>query len=359
MAYDCFHLVLMVTHRCNLRCTYCYAGAKLPRSMSPEIGRKAIDRAIRSLEPGGILELGFFGGEPLLEANLVGQLLDHALQAAAREGLRLRPGLTTNGTLCTGAAWKVMLREELDLCVSHDGQPEVHNHHRRYPDGRGSSAQVFNTIHRLQHAGRPVRAVMVVRPDTVALLPEGIQWLQDHGMHRIDLTLDVWAPWEPLDLERLEDALIRAADLWWTGLPSYSINWFDEKAAHLTGVPRDSTARCGFGHGEIAVAPSGNLYPCERLIGEDRTDHPLRIPGHAMAGDDFCRSPAPGRSSAACLACAVQAQCGTTCRCNNYVRTGDPRRPDALLCLLDRVCYRETARVLGRLSLTCPTPCAS
>ena len=192
-----------------------------------------------------------------------------------------------------------------------------------------------------------------MNPGNAAFLPEAVQWLRDRGVTRIDLTLDVWAAWQSADVERLEESLIRVADLWQAGLPRHGINWFDEKAAHLARVPIERTARCRFGDGEIAVAPSGNLYPCERLIGEDRHDHPLRLPGHVLEGEDFCGRPvAPGRRDAACAACAIAGQCNTTCRCNNYVRTGDPHRPDALLCLLDRVCCRETARVLSRLCLT-------
>ncbi len=72
-------------------------------------------------------------------------------------------------------------------------------------------------------------------PRSVALLPEGIQWLRDRGVGRIDLTLNVWARWRPADMERLEESLVRAADLWRAGLPECGINWFDEKAAHLAG----------------------------------------------------------------------------------------------------------------------------
>ena len=61
-----FGLVLTVTHACNLRCTYCYAGEKFRRTMPEAIGRRAIERATRSLSAGGRLELSFFGGEPLL-----------------------------------------------------------------------------------------------------------------------------------------------------------------------------------------------------------------------------------------------------------------------------------------------------
>jgi uncharacterized protein len=358
MKYECFHLVLMVTHGCNLQCDYCYTGRKFPRAMTLEVGRAALNRAVRAIRPGGVLELGFFGGEPLLEAELIAELVDYAQEATEPAGIRLRPGLTTNGTLLTASAWKVMMLDGLDLCVSHDGRPETHDRHRRAA-ANGSAEQVMGTIHRVQDAGREVRVVTVVRPDSAASLPEDIQWLRGRNVRRIDLTLDVWAPWERRDAERLEEALVRTADLWQAGLPDCAINWFDEKAAHLMGIPIEPTARCGFGDGEIAVAPSGNLYPCERLIGEDGADHPMRLPGHATDEGDFCRDPAPGRSAAACSACAIQGQCNTTCRCNNYVRTGDIERPDALLCLLDRVCYRETARVLRRLQVARGTPCSS
>jgi uncharacterized protein len=353
MKYECFHLVLMVTHQCNLHCRYCYMGRHFSRAMQRETGEAAIARAVRSVVPGGVLELGFFGGEPLLEASLVAELAGHARRAADESGVRLRLGLTTNGTQAAGAAWDVMTWPDLDLCISHDGLPEVHDRFRRGPDGNGDAWQVIDTFRRLQDAGRSPRAVMVVRPESTVALPDGIHWLRVRGVERIDLTLDVWARWRPEDTVQLERAIVAAADVWRAGLPRLGINWFDEKAAHLAGVPIETTARCGFGNGEIAVAPSGNLYPCERLIGEDGEDQPMRLPGDALAGDDFCRSPAPGRAAEACRTCTVAGQCNTTCRCNNFVRTGNPTRPDALLCLLDRICYRETARVLGRLPLGC------
>lgn len=105
MSYARFHLILMVTHRCNLRCRYCYTGRKLPRSMTREVGRTAIDRAVRSLRPGGVLELGFFGGEPLLAADLVADAMQYARRVADARQIEVRLGLTTNGTVCTGSAW--------------------------------------------------------------------------------------------------------------------------------------------------------------------------------------------------------------------------------------------------------------
>ena len=82
--YDQFGLVLVVNHACNLRCRYCYTGEKYHRSMTESLGRKAIDRALASISPGGVLELGFFGGEPLVEAPLI-----HAALAPVKSLFRL------------------------------------------------------------------------------------------------------------------------------------------------------------------------------------------------------------------------------------------------------------------------------
>jgi uncharacterized protein len=345
--YVVFHLVLMVTHRCNLRCRYCYTGRKFSRTMKSEVGRAAIDCALRSIRPGGVLELGFFGGEPLLEAELVEQLLDYAQQAADAAGIDLRPSLTTNGTATTKAAWRVMLRPELHLGVSHDGLPQIHDRHRRRRDGSGTAFQVSETLRRLQEAGREVTAVMVVRPDNCSVMGEGIRWLRKRGVRSVDLALDVWAAWGPGDIGTLEQALVRVAQLWRAGLPEHRINWFDEKASRLASLKLQPSARCGFGSGEIAVAPSGNLYPCERIVGEDYPGHPFRLAPHVLRCEDFRRPPRAAPQPAACRNCAIEPHCNTACQCNNLIRTGDRARPDALLCSRERVLYQQTARAMG------------
>jgi uncharacterized protein len=346
--YERFGLVLMVTHACNLRCSYCYTGTKTGRPMSPTVGRAAIERAAASIHPGGTLELGFFGGEPLLCSAFVAAMIDLAAQRTARAHVALEVSLTTNGTRTDGEAWAVMTRPGVQITVSHDGLPAAHDRHRRLPDGRGTSQLVQATIRRLLDAGVAVRVMTIVRPDTAESLPEGIAWLFDQGVCHVDLVLDLWTHWSRRGAGRLQRALGRAADVWRAGLPDCSVGWFDEKAARLAGISESPTARCGFGDGEVAVAPSGNLYPCERLIGEDAPGNPMRLPGHALDRGPFHRMAAPSRAAEGCSACAIQGQCQTTCRCSNYVRTGDVRRPDGLLCMLDQVLYRETARALGR-----------
>ncbi len=333
--YQRFGLTLMVTHACNLRCAYCYTGEKLNRAMPVEIGRRAIERAIASIEPGGALDLGFFGGEPLIEATRIQSLIEFAHTCAAARRITVTVNITTNGTRDGDpAAWAVMLRDDVDLVISHDGLPSVHDKHRLEAGGGATSAHVEKTIRRLLENGKLFRVNMVVRPDTVSDLAEGIAYLRSLGVTHTDLSLDLWCNWPPEAIAELEQSLERCGRLWRDGLPNCGINWFDLRAIEIAGIAVEPTARCGFGDGEIAVSPAGGLYPCERLIQEDRPEQPSRLPGHVMAGEDFlCFAPP----------CAVK-NCGLNCRCSNLVRTADAARSDALLERWDLACKRETAR---------------
>ncbi len=350
--YTQFGLVLMVTHACNLRCTYCYTGEKSNKTMPESTGRRAIERAIASMSPGGKLELSFFGGEPLLEAELIGRLIDFARERCLADGKIMALNLTTNATVVTPEAWRIMTLPELDLAISCDGLPEAHDRHRLYTSGRPSSAVVTQTIQRLVDAGRDFHVIVVVRPDTLALLPEGIQFLQKLGARHIEPSLDLWTKWTEADESRLEEIIVRCADVWRDGLPHHSIGWFDEKLAQLAKLKVTATARCGFGMGEIAVAPSGRLYPCERLIGEDRAGDPIALTGNVDdGGADFLSvRPSTPRNDEACTQCAMLSMCNTFCRCSNYVRSGQVSHPDRLLCRWNQKCLLETARVMEQLA---------
>jgi len=365
--YRRFGLTLALTHECNMRCTYCYAGRRRPGVMGERVGRKAIDRAFASLEPGGVVELGFFGGEPALEAALALRLVEHAHERAAERGARLALSMTTNGTVTGASAWALMVRPDMELAVSIDGAPGTHDRHRRFAGGGGggggdTSARVAETVRRLVDIGLRVRAVMVVRPDTLPGLASNIRYLRGLGLEGVDPALDLWAEWTRADVRALEQAVEAAAAAWLEGLPDFGVGWFNAKAARFSFLAAEGDSRrapedcgecgsqCRFGAGEIAVAPSGRLYPCERLIGEDDRGAACALPGHALAGEDFLiySAPAPERAPASrgCAACTAREFCDTTCRCSNLVRTGDAARPDGLLCALNRACLREVAKVI-------------
>jgi uncharacterized protein len=322
--------------------------------MSIPIGRIAIDRAFRSLDTDGHLNLGFFGGEPLLESERILDWMSYARQRADGSAKTVRFNVTTNGTITNDIAWRVMMADELDLAVSFDGTPEIHDRHRRDSQGRGSATQVRTTLRQLIASQRDFHVNVVVRPDNLRELPEGLIYLHDLGVRCVELSLDLWTTWSAVDGCRLETLIHSAAELWAQWLPDFSLNWFDSKVGELACLPMtEETTRCGFGDGEIAVAPSGRLYPCERLIGEDRLDHPLRLSGYVFEGRDFLAySPSPFERCATCASCALIGACDSVCRCSNFVRTGDVNRPDGLLCILNKVAAREVSNALTRTTIS-------
>lgn len=342
-----FGLTLMVNHACNLRCNYCYTGAKFSSPMPTKIGIASINRAFASLSTGGQLDLSFFGGEPLLEAVRILDWMAYSREQAHMTNKKVRFNLTTNGTITSRGALQVMMTDDLDLAVSFDGMPEVHDRHRRDVHGNGSSTLVEQTLRQLIESGRKVRVNMVVRPDTLDQLPDGLIYLHNLGVRHVDLSLDLWTMWAAGDGFRLERAINEAARLWRSWLPEFGLNWFDSKVGDLAALPQThEDTRCGFGDGEIAIAPSGRLYPCERLIGEDRPDHPLRLPGHVLEGRDFLGfAAAPIKTCTACSSCVLHSACDTVCRCSNFIRSGNINRPDGLLCILNKATARAVSEV--------------
>jgi len=258
--------------------------------------------------------------------------------------MRISSVVTTNATVTDSDAWALLTDDLVDVSVSFDGLPDVHDRHRRWASGTGTASTVLATIRGLMLAGKDVGVVTVVRPDTLDRVADGLRYVSDLGVRRVDLSLDLWTDWCDVNGSRLEQAVADAASVWRDRLGDLSVNWFDEKGAGLAGMDTAPAKRCGFGDGELTVAPPGHLYPCERLVGEDHADNPMRLAGHVLdAGNfvDLCK--APGRCGAACGGCSAASLCNTTCRCANYVRTGNMATPDRLLCLLNQACLREVA----------------
>jgi uncharacterized protein len=340
-AYPAFGLTLVVNHACNLRCSYCYTGDKFHAPMPREVGEHAINRALASVRVGGVLNLGFFGGEPLIEADLILDWMDTARRAARMQGKQVRFNLTTNGTIDNTSALKVLHASDVELSVSCDGSGERHDKHRIDSRGRGSFTQVETAVRSLVSAGRIFSVVVVVRPDTLDDLAAGLVHLRELGVARFTLSPDVWTSWTEPDLDQLRRTVDTLADLWRSWLPDVSIDWFDTRIAKLAELSSfGADTRCAFGEGEVVVAPSGRLYPCERLVGEDRPGHPLQLPGLVTEGDDFLNVRAP------CAGHDDGEQPNHGCRCSNYVRTGSTAREDKLLQALDHAVRQSLERLI-------------
>ena len=337
-------ITLCLTHACNMRCDYCYAGPKTPRRMSWETARQALDFAFaqtlqhaKRANTNPTCQLGFFGGEPLLEWDLLQRATTHATTEAARLGIRLRLTVTTNMSLLGEAQAAWLLENRFFVGLSLDGNREMHDSLRRTASGGASHEMCARALRFFRGPEANGEVILVIDPRNVRFLGESVAWLINEDIRRISLNPNFTAHWDPGALELWQAAYTRIGDLYiecYRHQRPVVINVFDGKIrARINGGYRPCD-RCGFGANEIAVSAGGFFYPCERLVGDDsNTD--LRI-GHLATGfDPTARQrllASRGNQVSQCATCPVRDRCVNWCGCVNYANTGFIDRVPGIVC---------------------------
>jgi uncharacterized protein len=342
-------LTLSLTHRCNLRCLYCYTGRKLDRNMPVGTARRAIDLGL-ALARGRGLTVAFFGGEPMLEPGLMGESCRWALERGGEMGERVRFSVSSNGTLLDGPRLDLLVRHGFEVQVSMDGSRAAQDAGRRYEDGGSSHAAVLGNLRRLLREGLDVQVVAVVHPANVAHLPESFDELAELGVPHVYFVPDHAGPWTQDACERFEAALRALGERWLARLrhgEGVRLDPLHAKIAAHVLRDRGGCAECPFGVEELAVSPSGRLYPCDRLIRED--DDPAACIGDLDRGLDEARRDAlvaeRGRLDPECAACELRPRCTRWCACVNYQSTGAFGAVSPVQCWLERCFIAEADRV--------------
>jgi uncharacterized protein len=162
---------LVLTHDCNLGCGYCYTGAKFRKRMPREIARKGLDMAFapnRLGEAPRELQLSYFGGEPVLEFELLIDVARDARERAKAAGVKLVQTVTTNGTLLDEAKIRALYELDVYVALSIDGVREAHDRNRPRMGGGSSFDAVERGLELLVAAGRSFETITVVTPATAA-----------------------------------------------------------------------------------------------------------------------------------------------------------------------------------------------
>ncbi len=166
------HLVLTVTEACNLRCRYCMHGADLNwvrghgnRAMSRETAFRAVDYFLDRCDPDRKPVISFYGGEPLLEIDLITAVVGHIRRH--RRGEEAALAIDTNGIRLDRRAAALIHREHIHLQVSLDGPPEIHDRYRRSGHDRPTHATVMAGLRSLL-AAEPALASRLIFVVTLA-----------------------------------------------------------------------------------------------------------------------------------------------------------------------------------------------
>ncbi|MCC8147666.1 radical SAM protein [Akkermansia sp.] len=346
------NLTLCLTHDCNLRCGYCYAGRKRPVSMSVETAFRSIDFGLEQARKEGKalgrqpeILIGFFGGEPLLEWDLLRKCRKYAEKEALRSGIRLKWTLTTNMTLLTEERVAWLMEKGFRLGLSLDGNAAMHGVWRKYPDGRNSHGDCAAALEWFK--GREHRAdlICVVNPLNVRHLADSVRWMGETCGLDIMLNPDFGARWTEEALETLSSAY---EEIGREVLRSYqagrplTLNVIQSKIAAYVKGGYEACEMCTLGEREIAVAVSGNMYPCARLVGNDDNES-LRM-GNVWTGEDWKKkmtlSAARGNKNPKCFFCPLRPRCLQWCGCVNYVTSGRTDWVGEFTCFHERLSIR-------------------
>ena len=275
-------LCLHVAHTCNLNCSYCFASQGKYSGdraiMSEEVGKRALDFLIENSGTRHNLEVDFFGGEPLMNFDVVKNLVAYAREKEKECGKNFRFTLTTNGVLIDDDVIDFANREMSNVVLSLDGRKEIHDKFRVDYAGKGSFDKIVPKFQKLVKArgGKDyyMRGTFThANPDFV----EDIRTMLDLGFNELSMEPVVCAPDDPsaltdADLEVVMAQYEKLAELMLERRKAGNPFTFYHYMIDLSGGPciYKRVSGCGSGTEYMAVTPWGDLYPCHQFVGDEK-----------------------------------------------------------------------------------------
>ncbi len=323
-------LCLHIAHDCNLACQYCFAeeGEYHGRRalMSYEVGKQALDFLIENSGSRKNLEVDFFGGEPLMNWQVVKDLVAYGREQEKLHDKKFRFTLTTNGVLLNDEVMEFANREMSNVVLSIDGRQKVHDKMRPFRNGKGSYDLVVPRFQKLAESRNQnnyyVRGTFTRNNLDFS---EDVLHLADLGFKQISVEPVVASPEESYALmeedipEICEQYDRLAAEMVKRHGTEKDFNFF-HFMIDLTGGPcvYKRLSGCGSGTEYLAVTPWGDLYPCHQFVGEEKF-----LMGNVFDGiqntdlrDEFkgCNVYAKEK----CRDCFARFYCSGGCAANSY-----------------------------------------
>ena len=330
-------LCLHVAHTCNLNCSYCFASQGKYHGdralMSFEVGKQALDFLVAHSGTRHNLEVDFFGGEPLMNFDVVKQLVAYARSIEKAAGKNFRFTLTTNGMLIDDDVIDFANREMSNVVLSLDGRKEVHDRFRVDYAGKGSWERIVPKFQKLVQARGGKNYYMRgtfthANPDFL----KDIQQMLDLGFTELSMEPVVCAADDPSALTQEDLPIVleqyeRLAELMLQRRREGRPFTFYHYMIDLKGGPciYKRISGCGSGTEYMAVTPWGDLYPCHQFVGEEKFKLGNVWDGVTAPGtqDEFASCNVYARPE--CADCWAKLYCSGGCAANAYHATGSVR----------------------------------
>lgn len=323
-------LCLHIAHDCNLACRYCFAGEGEYKGqkdlMSFEVGKQALDFLIANSGNRTNLEVDFFGGEPLMNFDVVKRLVEYGREQEKLHNKNFRFTLTTNGVLLNDDIMEFANKEMANVVLSVDGRKEVHDYMRPSKNGKGSYDLILPKFQKFAESRNQtdyyVRGTFTHHNTDFS---KDVLHLADLGFQQISVEPVVAPPEADYALTEADIPVIcqeydnLAKEMIARKEAGKDFNFF-HFMIDLTGGPcvAKRLSGCGSGTEYLAVTPWGDLYPCHQFVGQDEF-----LMGNVFDGvtageirDEFkcCNVYAKEK----CKNCFARFYCSGGCAANSY-----------------------------------------
>ena len=341
-------LCLHIAHDCNLACQYCFAeeGEYHGRRalMSFEVGKKALDFLIANSGSRHNLEVDFFGGEPLMNWQVVKDLVAYGREQEKIHNKKFRFTLTTNGVLLNDEVMEFCNKEMGNVVLSIDGRKEVHDFMRPFRKGAGSYDLILPKFQKFAESRNQdkyyVRGTFTHHNLDFS---QDVLHLADLGFKQISVEPVVADPSEEYALREedlpkiMEEYDLLAKEMIKREKEGKGFNFF-HFMIDLTGGPcvYKRLSGCGSGTEYLAVTPWGDFYPCHQFVGEEEylmgnVDEGITRPD--IQKDFGCCNV---YTKPACKDCFARFYCSGGCAANGYHAHKDIRSNYEIGCELQR-----------------------
>ena len=339
-------MCLNIAHDCNLRCKYCFASTgdfgKGRKLMTFETGKKAIDFMLEKSLDRKNLELDFFGGEPLMNFDVVKQIVEYARSKEAEYDKKFRFTITTNGLLLDDDKMEFINKEMSNVVLSIDGRKSVNDYMRIRVDGSGCYDKIMPAFKKLVSL-RGDKEYYVRGTFTKHNLDfaDDVFDLYNNGFDQISV--------EPVVCEATEDYAITEKELpaifkEYENLAERILenerkggkfNFFHFMLDLDQGPCAIKRLRgCGCGNDYVAVTPDGDIYPCHQFVGIEEFKMGNIDEGTFNTEIKSYFSKTHVYTKPECKKCWAKFYCSGGCNANNFQYAGDVHNVHKLSCQL-------------------------
>lgn len=344
-----FHL----THHCNLRCSYCYTGEKLPLAMTYATIDQSISFIVKELKTiqTNQLNITFFGGEPLIEKEKIFYIINVFSKI---DHLEVGYRMSTNGTLLTKPLMKKLYDNKVFVSLSIDGHPDIHDAHRIDAGGKPTSHKVEQAAAIMLKHNPATNVTCVISPDTASQLCESVDYIFNLGFRYITTTLDYSADWELEHFKLLKKSYQKLSKWYISKMQNnerFYLSFFDERIRSRTLKPLETHERCFVGKKQFSIAPDGALYPCIQFVKTEGL--PEYMIGHVLSGfDKTCQhylNNLSEKEKPECSGCKLESRCSKWCSCINFMSTGRIDKASPIVCYNEKILIEIVDRTADKL----------